>query len=105
MIKGWVVLEDCMIGPPAMWTIQEDGKEVMPEIFETLEAARKEIVNNYIEHLSQFIDDQREWDHLNTSGVDEYPEEIEIDNNEIMRVGSANYPTIKQTLAEWRKSL
>jgi hypothetical protein len=105
-ITGYVSVIDTVMGGSSLWTVQIEGEEVMPEIWATEKEAQKEIIANYIEHLEQFMDDEREYEDTNTLGPDEYVGAIKIyEDGEMIVWDGEGTPIIETTLEKWRANI
>lgn len=105
--SGYVVCEDCINGKVALWTVSmnPDRADTIPEMWESEEQVMKAIVMHYIEHLSQYIDDEREIGDTNLNGPDEYVGICVIENGRIEIKNMEGVVLLDEELSEWRKSL
>ncbi len=108
-IKGYCVLTDTISGWELVWRIQEETNE-MPQVFSTEKEARKEIAEDVISDLQEYIAGDRDWEEVHQ--VNEYMvAEITIDADgklivwETGKSGDIRDSIIETTLEEWRKGL
>ena len=108
-IKGYCVLTDTLSGPELVWRIQEETEEV-PQVFESEDAARKEIAGDIKDDLQEFIEGDRDWEEIHQMA--EYIiAEIEIDEDGRILVfetgisGDIRHGILETTLESWRENL
>ncbi len=104
-IRGYCVIIPVMFGIPSLWTVEEIGIGVLPEVFSTEEEAWKEIAKDQITTLQQYVDGQREYDHVDWNGPEEYVAQIMMDDHDNLLVYDEGMNLIAMTITEWRESL
>lgn len=101
--EGWVVITPTVFqGNVLAWCTEEEGGAI-PDVFESEEKAWKEIVDNYIDELQQFVDGERELDETSLTGPSEYPAiYVEFVDDSFIVFNEGGDPIIEDTLDEWR---
>lgn len=102
-IQGWCIVENTMSGYEIVWRTGEYDA-TMPMILETEELVYKEIAENLIDQLQEFLDGDRELADTAFETM-EQPAEIEIDEQGIMTLHVPVGELVKISKEEWRKSL
>lgn len=102
-IKGFCIVEDTLAGYDIVWRTGE-GEETMPIIWKDEEAAWKEIAENIIDQLQEFIDGDRELADTAFETM-EVPAEIEIDEEGNMVVHVPMGEPMKMSIQSWQQSL
>jgi len=106
--QGFVVITPTLCqGDVMAWSVDEEGKELMPDVFDTIKDAQLEMLDTLEEHIRQFKSGEREWENIDFDFGGEYiAEYFEYDDGTIcvydLDHGGMNAPIIETTLQEWR---
>src|ERR1035437_3328846 len=64
LTKGYCILTETLGGDELVWRIITDDGEDYPEIYETELEAQKAIAEEHIDQITEFINDEREYDEV-----------------------------------------
>lgn len=81
-ITGYTAMTECLHGDELVWKSQEEGGELMPDIYPTLREVQEEIVEGQVEQLESFRLEERDYEEIQWE-PDSYPVYIEIENGKI----------------------
>ncbi len=106
-VHGYVVITPTLCQGDTMAWSETEGSEddAMPVVFETEDAAWKEIADSLIHELQQFVDGERERDETGAfDGAEDYVAKFHMDEKGNMTVSTDGVPVIEITLEQWRKN-
>jgi hypothetical protein len=100
---GWAVITPTICdGDVLSWATYDENDVALPLVYETKEAAWKEIAENMIEVLQQFIDDERDLEDTDFATDDDvYMYEQHEDGTIIVKTEEGGI-VVQTTLQEWR---
>ncbi len=107
MKKGYTCLTNMAYGQDLVWQYQETpDSEVWPDIYETELECRKEMIDEVVLHLEQFIAGDREYDEIVWPENEYEVVSIEIDQNDVIWCWNeqGNEVYVK-SLKDWREGL
>lgn len=103
--EGWVVITPTLCqGDTMAWSTENDEEEAIPIVFDTEEEAWKEIAEDMINQLQQFVDGERELEDTNF-GTEEYVAQYKEFDDGVIIVYNNEENILRTTLKEWRENL
>jgi hypothetical protein len=108
-IQGYCILTECLGGPELVWRIlNEDSDGDYPEIHDTEREAQMSIVCNQIEHLEEFLTNDREYEDIDWEHEYTVAKIIIYTDGEMMVYhgdDDAPQPVLITSLTAWREGL
>jgi hypothetical protein len=102
---GWVVTTNTISqGNILSWATYDENDVAFPSVHETEEAAWKEIAEDMVEVLRQFIDGERDFEDTDFGTDDEVFEYEQYEDGTIIVKTEDGVIVFQTTLEEWRAS-